>query len=120
MTDTKLEPGGFCSGCGNFVAVRLADIHKRRGCTARLDNTFRQWRQQHEGIHVALDATVDSFDRDIDTIIKWQDAADARPPSSSAQPGVTLADDLEWTPEPDLPSAVPTLEPRQPQTEHLA
>jgi hypothetical protein len=106
MTDTTIEAGGFCPGCGNFVAVRYAEVHKRRGCTARLDNTFRQFRQQHEGAHTVLDETLKSFDQDIETLFK------------DHGPGVTLTADLGWTPDSDddLPDPPPTT-PRHPLTD---
>jgi hypothetical protein len=109
MTDTKaLEAGGFCPGCGAFIALRLADIHKRRGCTARLDNTFRQYRQQHATAHAVLDETLESFDKDIDTIFKSQDNP------AAGQGGLTVSDDLAWTPDTDDDLEEPTTAPRHP------
>jgi hypothetical protein len=114
MSDTTqaVEAGGFCPGCGAFIALRLADTHKRRGCAARLHNAFQQYRQQHATAHAVLDETLESFDKDIDTIFKSQDNP------GSGQGGLTVSDDLTWTPDSDDdPVDEPAPEPRHPLTD---
>jgi hypothetical protein len=93
MTD-QLEPTQFCAGCGTLVAVRYADTHKRQGCAARINNTLRQYRESHGGVHASIDDTIKSFDKDIDEVFKRLNTIDDRD-EANGQAGITVTGDLD-------------------------